>query len=642
MVEGSAYNGHSVGNQRMWVERRRMEKVNERKFSLASHGASVLSGFRELYQTELLSDVCLVAENREFRSHKTLLAACCPYFRSMFSIDLREKEETTIEMHGTTARGLAAILDFLYSGDLTLNDENKEDVLSTACYLQVDAVIDMCCSYLRENIHMKNCIGIWNLACALNLHDLKDFAENHVTNNLIEASQSDDFLELSCDQLIVLLSNDWVKATDRELCEMSDKWVAGDPKRSEYLDEISSILNIDSIPAEDNFGIPATRPLGGELVARRHDSVETIRDSTICRASREVVLAVGGRLMYNERPAVQRTCVSFCDVRSPDGDQPWYEMTQIPIRRRNYCAAVLDDEIYVVGGREWDKEARGYDRWSAAAFCYNLRTAKWREVSSLSTKRSCFSMDAIEGNLFAVGGDEDHEDTSILSSVERFDPIQNLWWPCSEIPDGRRCQASCVYNGRLYVSGGWIKRTEAAFSLTLNVNMSCIPTMSATVYCYEPLTDMWLERSAMHVARFSHAMEVYSGRIFAIGGYTSLSRTHNEPLDVVECYSPEQDQWSFIEPLRVPAGLCSALVVEGKMTILGGDQSTFSGEMSYVSKVQVYDEAAREWTVSNTLRYPGPVPAYKMMVPGSFIEPFRVEKHLADQVGPIGGASRTF
>ena len=53
----------------------------------------ILQNLNSLRQESSLCDVTLVVEGREFRAHRNVLAASSPYFRTMFTSDVREKTE---------------------------------------------------------------------------------------------------------------------------------------------------------------------------------------------------------------------------------------------------------------------------------------------------------------------------------------------------------------------------------------------------------------------------------------------------------------------------------------------------------------------------------------------------------------------
>ena len=47
---------------------------------------------------------------------RCFLASCSEYFYTMFSEDFRESQQNEVELHGITAAGLKALLEFAYTG----------------------------------------------------------------------------------------------------------------------------------------------------------------------------------------------------------------------------------------------------------------------------------------------------------------------------------------------------------------------------------------------------------------------------------------------------------------------------------------------------------------------------------------------
>lgn len=43
---------------------------------------------------------------------------------------------------------------------LELREDTVQTLLSTSCLLQIDAVTDACCTFLAQQLHPSNCLGI--------------------------------------------------------------------------------------------------------------------------------------------------------------------------------------------------------------------------------------------------------------------------------------------------------------------------------------------------------------------------------------------------------------------------------------------------------------------------------------------------
>ena len=55
-----------------------------------------------------------------------------------------------------------------------------ENLLSTACMLQLSEVVEACCNFLMKQLHPSNCIGIRQFADAQGCSDLYKVANNYV------------------------------------------------------------------------------------------------------------------------------------------------------------------------------------------------------------------------------------------------------------------------------------------------------------------------------------------------------------------------------------------------------------------------------------------------------------------------------
>jgi len=52
------------------------------------------------------------------------------------------------------------MLIFCQTGELAIQAENIEDILTAACILQLNEVIDICSKFLVDHLHPSNCLGM--------------------------------------------------------------------------------------------------------------------------------------------------------------------------------------------------------------------------------------------------------------------------------------------------------------------------------------------------------------------------------------------------------------------------------------------------------------------------------------------------
>ena len=78
------------------------------------------------------------------------------------------------------------------------------------------------------------------------------------------------------------------------------------------------------------------------------------------------------------------------------------------------------------------------------------------------------------------------------------------------------------------------------------------------------------------------------GRIYLIGGFAG---TTNLPVDSVQVFDPSSATWSSAAPLPAPRGGHAAVVLDGKIHVLGGGNS-----VSTIADHSVYDPATDSWS----------------------------------------------
>ena len=113
--------------------------------------------------------------------------------------------------------------------------------------------------------------------------------------------------------------------------------------------------------------------------------------------------------------------------------------------------------------------------------------------------------------------------------------VQNIskGWESSIAPMNlpRYRHALAAARGRVYACGGQKVDGRA----------------TASVECYDPATDAWVEVAPMGRPRFSHAVAEHDGYLYVVGGFAS-----GKWLAAVERYDPSTDQWMELAELDSP------------------------------------------------------------------------------------------
>ncbi|XP_035024918.1 zinc finger and BTB domain-containing protein 24 [Hippoglossus stenolepis] len=105
-----------------------------------SHEQSILSKFNNLRKRDLLCDVTLVVGDVHFRAHKALLAASSEYFSLMFTSG-DHISRSTFALGGMEAEMFSAVLEFIYSARVSLEESSAEQLLATAHLMEVGDLV---------------------------------------------------------------------------------------------------------------------------------------------------------------------------------------------------------------------------------------------------------------------------------------------------------------------------------------------------------------------------------------------------------------------------------------------------------------------------------------------------------------------
>nr|XP_029131637.1 zinc finger and BTB domain-containing protein 24 [Labrus bergylta]XP_029131639.1 zinc finger and BTB domain-containing protein 24 [Labrus bergylta] len=125
-----------------------------------SHKQTILSKFNKLRKTDTLCDITLVVEDKQFKAHKALLAASSEFFSLMFTAGDQISGQSNFRLDGMAAQMFAAVLDFIYSAQVSVEEGAMEQLLDTARLMKVNDLVKALteitrsdAAFRRENGH---------------------------------------------------------------------------------------------------------------------------------------------------------------------------------------------------------------------------------------------------------------------------------------------------------------------------------------------------------------------------------------------------------------------------------------------------------------------------------------------------------
>ena len=126
----------------------------------ASHSIMRLSqDFGNMFTNGKFTDCCITCEGKEFRCHKSILAARSSVFDAMFSHNLKEKMNSSVEIVDLDSETVQDMITYIYSGKVGELDGKAKELLSAAEKYDLTDLKQLCEDSLGNNISKDNALG---------------------------------------------------------------------------------------------------------------------------------------------------------------------------------------------------------------------------------------------------------------------------------------------------------------------------------------------------------------------------------------------------------------------------------------------------------------------------------------------------
>lgn len=110
--------------------------------------------FQNMLVHENLVDVTLACEGASIKAHKMILAACSPYFQNLFMAN--PCKHPIVILKDVKFNDLKAIIDFIYSGEVNIPQDQLNSLLKTAETLKIKGLADFGEKQLTNTVSLKN------------------------------------------------------------------------------------------------------------------------------------------------------------------------------------------------------------------------------------------------------------------------------------------------------------------------------------------------------------------------------------------------------------------------------------------------------------------------------------------------------
>lgn len=209
-------------------------------------------GLKELLNENKFVDCHLKVGDRSFPCHRLIMAACSPYFREIFFTEDGKEVENTKEvvLEDVNPSILDMIIQYLYSAEIDLTDDNVQDIIAVANRFQIPSVFTVCVNYLQKKLCLGNCLAIFRMGLVLSCPRLAIAARNYIADRFELLYKEEEFLKLAAHELFAIIGGDSLNVEREELVfEAVMAWVRHDrEKRLKVLKDAFNCIRFRLLP----------------------------------------------------------------------------------------------------------------------------------------------------------------------------------------------------------------------------------------------------------------------------------------------------------------------------------------------------------------------------------------------------------
>ncbi|KAJ0000176.1 hypothetical protein NQD34_012018 [Periophthalmus magnuspinnatus] len=554
-----------------------LEPVELFHFRDIEQSCSLLLQLNTLRQENILTDVWLCSDQTEIPCHKNVLASSSPYFRAMFCNNFKERQQSKIVLKSINPGILNIIIDYVYTGVVSIHMNNVLPLMQTAAMLQYGRLFEACSTFLQMQLSPDNCLSMIRLSEILHCESLRVKAKEMAMKSFSDVSASEELCELSLPELMRYLEEDDLCAEEEQVFETLVAWIHHDPlSRKGAISDLFKKVRLRYIHPTYLFQFIASDPLIQsstlcteliESVRRLMFSVSTkyIHDTEFNKlwvaqrryTCQDRLVVVGGR-KNNEQTS--REALLF-----EEQTESWQRLAKLPIRLYKASYVALHSVLYVIGGLTTNAK---YSQVTSTVYTLSLKTNQWRLAEPMLQPRFAHQTLSYLHFIFVLGGLG--SDRRVTASVERFNSMFNQWESMAPIPEAVLHPAVAATNQRIYMFGGedamqnpvrliqvyhiarnmWSKmenrtvKNVSAPAAVIDDKIYIIGGYTRRMIAYDTKSNRFIKCANLKERRMHHSVSVLNNKLYVTGGRYINSHDVIQDSDAFESYDPKTDTWT--------------------------------------------------------------------------------------------------
>ena len=424
-------------------------------------------------------DFTLTTNNTSIECHKIVLSSASSYFSEL----LCDSEHNTniIDVTPLPEHILKTLVAFMYNIEYVIDDENVIELLKFSGTWNLDILAKLCVDYMNDNVTINNACRFYNFALdKVDQHKsqiINEFIREHFTSlhesgqlrelslknftNIIEHDEinvkNEDVIFSSAVQIINQESSD--EDTNRCLELIRFPHTSGDflvnvvldhqlmkePPRDKYLREALlyqvNKKSTSEVKPPRYWGRSGIYYIGNDHCMYQYvfmdgnnecvkmmNIPEWVNDGSAVASHRERVVIVGGGNEFYGNGDKRALLLDMTDNTKVT------QLPDLPEPRYGTGVVLSDNDVYVVGGRNFDINNDYYDVATLKdSICYlSLRSDGWQTKKSMPHEVSASLVIQHQQCIYVLGGynNNGHQ----VSSVLQYNIEDDTWKQCNDMP----------------------------------------------------------------------------------------------------------------------------------------------------------------------------------------------------------------
>ena len=542
----------------------------------ARHREDLLERLDALRRKETFCDVTVAVNGKEFKAYKVVLAAASPFFLSLLENDMRERNEQRIEirLEEATASVMEDVLQYIYTGNVSVTEESCHNLIATADYLLLPGLKTLAVEFLKEKVTVQNCVFNYYFANKYHCTELTEICCSVINLNFSDVLKTDDFFNLDMKQVMEWVSSDDINVeAEEEVFTGIVEWVSHNRSEREscFPDLIRQVrlrpssqdILLKKLVNED---LVTTNIECMNFVLRSivHSNESLSREPRNClKLQVEGIFLCGGRKTLCYLPQVNM----------------WCKMADMSFEHHNHALLLDQQRVYI-----FSKQDTGIQ--SHLVEYYVPSTNLWCSFQSgFKYDEQFCSVSAVSGYSFLYVLTYAHRSPYMYT----YDICTNNWNMQEDTPINRWGVCAISQGHHIYIIGGTTNSLDA------------VAAGNTKVERFNPSNESVEEVAPLNEARHNAFGAVMNDKIYVAGGIQMIEQ-RCRLLNTCEVYDPSTNEWHLMaDVLCVPRHSASMVCFKETLYVIGGLKNINNQVVTRELSVEVFDSETSEWKEKSTI-----------------------------------------